>query len=112
MTEQPADLTDNGYELTATRRGLIKTFGRMVEHEGRLNDLPMRPDNFRPMIGTYAQISAEAVRRNAIQTRGGFLDYLYAPEPRFASMETENERVAVDELLASLDFVPSLDAEK
>jgi len=109
MTEKPADLPNDGYELVATRRGLIKTFGKMVEHEGRLNDLPLRPDGFRPMIGTYAAISAEATRRNAIQTRGGFLDYLYAPEPRFAYMETEEERVAVDELLASLDFVPSLD---
>lgn len=115
MTEQPGNLPENkehAYELTASRRGLIKDMGRFVEHEGRLNDLPLRPVNFRPMYGTYAQVSAEAVRRNAAQQRSNFIDYLYAPEPRYGARETEAERLAVDERLAALDFVPSLEFDK
>lgn len=69
------------YELTVSRRGLIKVRGELQEHEGRINDLTKKPSNFRPMVGTYADISKEASRRNNIQMDHGFLDYLYAPEP-------------------------------
>lgn len=104
MTESPAGRPNDAHELTATRRGLIKAFGKMVEHEGRLEDLPLRPENFRPMLGTYSQVAAEAVRRNAAQTRSGFLDYLYAPEPIGKPQETEAERLAIDEKLKALEF--------
>jgi hypothetical protein len=69
------------YELTASRRGLIKHRGELIQHEGRYNALPEQPPYFRPLVGTYAEVSREAIRRNNIQSDHGFLDYVYAPEP-------------------------------
>lgn len=115
MTEQPGNLPekkDHDYALTACRRGLVKDGDRFTEDQERMADLPLRPRDFRPRYGSYAQVSAEAMRRNAFQTRSGFLDYLYAPEPRFASRETEAERLAIDEKLAAYDFVPNMEFDK
>lgn len=115
MTEQPGNLPkdkEHDYALTACRRGLVKDGSRFVEDAERLADLPLRPRDFRPMYGTYAQVSAEAGRRNAFQTRSGFIDYLYAPEPRFAPRETEAERLAIDAQLAAYEFVPNLEFDK
>lgn len=114
MTEQPGNLPEKAhdYALTAARRGLVKDGGRFVEDKERFADLPLRPRDFRPMYGSYSQVSAEANRRNAFQTRSGFIDYLYAPEPRFAPRETEAERLAIDEKLAALEFVPNLEFDK
>lgn len=69
------------YELTASKKGCVEVNGKLEVHEGRLTDLPDRPAELRPMVGTYVRISTEAVRRNKMQERSGFLDYLYAPEP-------------------------------
>ncbi|QAY16188.1 hypothetical protein SEA_SONALI_76 [Arthrobacter phage Sonali] len=76
------DLRKLGFELVASRRGLTMVYGKLTENKDRLADLPEKPHNFRPMIGTYAAVSAEANRRNEIQIRHNHLDYLYAPEPR------------------------------
>ena len=76
---EPTDIPD--YELTASRRGLIKVRGELQEHPARLADLAAQPPHFRPLIGTYADVSKEANRRNNIQMDHGFLDYVYAPEP-------------------------------
>jgi hypothetical protein len=78
------ELTVPEYELTAGRRGLIMTFGRLEEHEGRLNDLPEQPDNFGAFYvrGTYAHVAKAANRLNEAQIRSGYLDYIYNPEPR------------------------------
>lgn len=103
MTEQPAELPEAAYEMVASRRGLIMSFGKLTEHEGRVNELPLRPENFRPMVGTYSQIAAEAGRRNAAQERSGFLDYLYFPEPKGQTLDTEDERIAVDEALKAYE---------
>jgi len=69
------------YELTASRRGLIQYRGELIQHEGRYAALAEQPPYFRPMVGTYAEVSREAIRRNNIQSDHGFLDYIYAPEP-------------------------------
>ena len=75
MTAEPM------YELTASRRGLIEVHGKLIENADRIESLPKKPADFRPLIGTYYRVSTEAVRRNDAQMRSGFLDYLYAPEP-------------------------------
>jgi hypothetical protein len=80
MTE-PTPIVVPDYELTAAPRGLIKVKGELQEHPARLADLADKPPHFRPLIGTYAAVSKEAVRRNNIQMDHGFLDYVYAPEP-------------------------------
>ena len=77
---KPVPLGQQKFHLVASRRGLIKTFGKFEEHEGRLNDLPEQPENFRPVIGTYPDVAAAACHRNNVQIDHGFLDYLYAVE--------------------------------
>ena len=69
------------YELTASPRGLTESMGKLVEDVDRLNSLPVKPENFRALVGSYQRVSNEAIRRNGAQMRSGFLDYLYAPEP-------------------------------
>lgn len=69
------------YELTASRKGCVEVNGKLEVHQGRLADLPERPAELRPLVGTYKRVSEEAVRRNKLQMQAGFLDYLYAPEP-------------------------------
>lgn len=76
------------YELTASKRGLTEVRGKLIENTERLAALPKVPADFRPLIGTYYRVSNEAVRRNSVQERSGFLDYLYAPEPYKAKAPT------------------------
>jgi hypothetical protein len=73
--------TEPTYEMTVTPRALAEVKGKLVEDVERLKGLPARPEHFRPHIGSYMRVSNEAVRRNEVQLRAGFLDYLYAPEP-------------------------------
>ncbi|WP_104087080.1 hypothetical protein [Arthrobacter sp. GMC3] len=68
------------YELTASRRGLTEVRGRLVESIARLEVLPKIPADFRSLIGSYKRVSDESVRRNEVQIRAGFLDYVYHPE--------------------------------
>lgn len=81
---EPAELVLPTYELTASRRGYIVVYGKLEEHEGRLANLPTIPDNMASLAttGTYATVAAAATRLNEAQIRSGYLDYLYAPEPR------------------------------
>jgi hypothetical protein len=72
------------FELTASPRGAIMNRGVLEEHPLRLAQLPKQPPHFRPMTGSYAAISAEAVRRNEAQIRSGFLDYVFAPDVKAA----------------------------
>lgn len=69
------------YEMTVTKRALNEVKGKLVEDAERLTALPDKPENFRPLIGSYQRVSNEAIRRNQLQIQSGFLDYLYAPEP-------------------------------
>jgi len=69
------------YELTPSKRALTEVKGKLIEDVERLAALPDKPENFRPLIGSYYRVSNEATRRNAAQEKSGFLDYLYAPEP-------------------------------
>ena len=75
MTAEPM------YELTASKRALTEVRGKLVENAARFEALPKVPADFRPLVGAYRRVSDEAVRRNSVQERSGFLDYLYAPEP-------------------------------
>lgn len=72
---------DSQYHLVADKRALVKRGGELTFHEGRFNDLPDRPKNFKPIRGTYAQVSEAANRLNAVQENSGFLDYVYSPDP-------------------------------
>lgn len=72
------------FEMTASPRGAIMNRGVLEEHPGRLAELPKVPPHFRPMVGTYAALAAEASRRNEAQIRSGFLDYVYAPDVKAA----------------------------
>jgi hypothetical protein len=69
------------YEMTVSKRALNEVNGKLVEDVERLNGLPDKPEQFRPITGSYHRVSMEAVRRNQAQLRSGFLDYIYAPEP-------------------------------
>lgn len=100
MTEALAERPEAVYEMTAARRGAIMNSGKLTEHEGRYNELPEKPESFRPMIGNYAQIAAEASRRNEAQVRSGFLDYLYAPEPIGAA---QSDKAAIDEAIRGIE---------
>lgn len=80
--KEPAELVVPDYELRASRRGYLMVYGKLTEHEGRLNNLPEEPEHFRHCTGTYAAVAEVAKRLNETQIRSGFLDYLYAPEPR------------------------------
>ena len=102
MTESPAEKPEAVYEMTAARRGLIMNKGKLTEHEGRYNELPEVPVTFRPMVGSYAAISAEAVRRNEAQVRSGFMDYLYAPELQGAK-PAEVSQAEVDEAIKLIE---------
>lgn len=73
--------TEPTYEMTVTPRALAEVKGKLVEDVERLKGLPARPEHFRTLVGSYQRVSNEAVRRNEVQLRAGFLDYLYAPEP-------------------------------
>ena len=68
------------YELTVSPRGAIMSYGKLEENPARLASLPAKPTWFQPKEGTYAAISALAVRLNEHQIRSGFLDYVYAPD--------------------------------
>jgi hypothetical protein len=102
MSKQIPEATppEAAYEMTAARRGLIMNMGKLTEHEGRFNELPERPENFRPMIGSYTAISAEANRRNFAQERSGFMDYLYAPEP---VSDKPFDKAALDAAIKSIE---------
>lgn len=81
-TPTPDKPAEAQYELHASRRGLIMTYGVLKEHEGRYNALPRIPEGFKPVTGNYATVAAAAIKLNDAQTRSQFLDYIYAPEPR------------------------------
>lgn len=100
MTEAPAERPEAVYEMTAARRGAIMNNGKLTHHEGRFNELPEKPENFRPMIGTYAAVAAAASRRNEAQIRSGFLDYLYAPELEGSSA---SDKAAIDEAIRDIE---------
>lgn len=102
MSEAVGEKTEAVYELTASRRGLIRSRGRLVEHEGRYNDLPEIPVTFRPLIGNYAEVSKEACRRNEVQVHSGFMDYLYAPE-LVAAKPSELDSEAINEAIKSIE---------
>lgn len=72
---------EHTYEMTVTPRALTEVKGKLVEDPERLAALPAQPENFRGLIGSYQRVSNEATRRNEVQMKSGFLDYLYAPEP-------------------------------
>lgn len=69
------------YELTAARKGCVEVNEKLIVDESRKAQLPERPAEMRPLVGTYKRVADEAVRRNNFQIQSGFLDYLYAPEP-------------------------------
>lgn len=75
-----SDFAEPLYELTTSKRGLTEVRGMLIENVERLESLPKVPPEFRPLIGSYKRVSAEAVRRNEVQVRSGFLDYIYHPE--------------------------------
>jgi hypothetical protein len=103
MTETPAERPEAVYEMTAARRGLIMSMGRLTEHEGRYNELPVSPAEFRPMVGSYAAVSAEACRRNEAQVRSGFMDYLYSPELQSDKPKAEVDQAAIDAAIKSIE---------
>jgi hypothetical protein len=103
MTETPAERPEAVYEMTAARRGLIMNKGKLTEHEGRYNELPEVPVTFRPMVGSYAAISAEACRRNEAQVRSGFMDYLYSPELQSDKPKAEVDQAEVDEAIKLIE---------
>lgn len=75
--------TDNSeqlYQLTTSKRALTGLRGKLVENAHRLEILPDVPPDFRPLVGSYKRVSDESVRRNQLQERAGFIDYLYHPE--------------------------------
>ncbi len=74
-------ITEHTYEMTVTPRALTEVKGKFVEDVERLKGLPAQPEFFRGLVGSYQRISNEAIRRNEVQMKSGFLDYLYAPEP-------------------------------
>lgn len=67
-------------ELRVKPLGMFSRAGKMVADEGRLSRIPKVPVAFRRFEGSYAEVSAEAVRRNNFQEKSGFLDYLYYAE--------------------------------
>lgn len=103
MTEAPAERPEAVYEMTAARRGFIMNRGKLTEHEGRLNELPEKPENFRPMIGSYGEVSKEASRRNEVQVHHGFMDYLYAPELVSNKPKVEIDQAAIDEVIRGIE---------
>jgi len=53
---------------------------KLVRNSERDLELPIRPPQFTPQRGNYADVSREATRLNNAQTQSGFMDYLFFPE--------------------------------
>ncbi len=94
--------TEPAYELTAARRGLIMNRGKLTENEARYNALPEVPETYRHFIGSYAEVSKEANRRNEVQVHHGFMDYLYAPEP-VGAKPSEVDAETVDAIIKGIE---------
>lgn len=63
-------------------------FGQYVPDQNiEEGDLPERPEDFQPMVGTYRDVSERAVFLNEVQMRSGFLYYLF-----WAEMEESPDR--------------------
>lgn len=68
------------FELDCRKEAQKSVKGAYVRDDARYEELPERPAQFTPVVGSYQVVSANAVRLNDAQLRSGFLDYLFFPE--------------------------------
>lgn len=68
------------FELRYRKEGRVKVRGKMTRDPDRFASLPDRPAQFDALVGSYKKVSDQAKRLNDVQTRSGFMDYLFFPE--------------------------------
>lgn len=73
-------MTENRFELRYRKEPLRMVRGQWVPDAEAADQLPDRPPQFEPMVGTYRDVSRRAVYLNEAQTRSGFRHYLFFPE--------------------------------